>query len=67
MNPKGFVVKLCYDYDLIISGYISSWNENDSIVLLLIFSICKYSVGILKLTSVLFMKESLCCLMVDFF
>ena len=32
MNLKGFVVKLCYDYDLIISGYISSWNENDSIV-----------------------------------
>ena len=32
MNLKGFVVKLCYDYDLIMSGYISSWNENDSIV-----------------------------------
>ena len=32
MNLKEFVVKLCYDYDLIISGYISSWNENDSIV-----------------------------------
>ena len=32
MNYSINLVKLCYDYDLIISGYISSQNENDSIV-----------------------------------
>ena len=32
MNYSIDPVNLCYDYDLIISGYISSQNENYSIV-----------------------------------
>ena len=39
MNYSINLVKLYNDYDLIISGYISSWNENDSIVYVFLISL----------------------------
>ena len=42
MNYSINLVKLCYDYDLIISGYISRENENDSIVYIFNF-IARYN------------------------